>query len=286
MFLDMEDFTFIFDLVEKYKPLVYKLIPDEVAKNPEFITFVKNLGKNADNSEAIYRGIIEEERALEKEDIVGKSALQHLIEFNETMVEIIELEDWVEQHAYVKKRLEDNHDSDCGCDICTDFNRFWQDMADIVNAYHKKEAYRKFVEEYEVSDRDMKSLAKLFLKNYSLIISLRIPEVIKDVSPGIVSYKEYYNGYERFCFVFADEPWNQIYKDLPLFTGLMNAMYFHLLDKFNAANKSFYLQYDFKKMYQYFGDTLIDKAAFFFDVHYEIVVKFPHILTPEGKFVD
>lgn len=285
IFLDKEDFIFVFDLVEIYKPLIYKLIPDEVSHNPDFIAFVKNLGKDADNSEEEYRRILEEERALEEEDIVGKSALQHLISFNETMVDMSELEEWVEQHAYVKKRLEDNHDADCDCCLCNDFNILWKDMADIVNAYHQKEAFRRFLDEYDASDKDTKSLAKLFLKNFSFVKSIKVPDDIRDISPGIVSYRGFFGSIGMFSFVFADEPWNTIYRDLTWFSGMMNAMYYYLLDRFNAMHKSFYLEYDFNKICESLGDSLMDDASFFFGIYYELANECPHLLTPEGKFL-
>lgn len=286
IYLDKEDFTFVFDLVEIYEPLMYTPVPDTVRQNPAYADFFHFLENDPESNIAKAREMSEEESQLEEEDIIGKSALQKLRYFHETMVDVQELEEWVEEHAHVIQRLEDDHGFTCGCGICNDFKPLWHDMVDIINAYNKKGAYRTFLADHEASEKNPESLATLFLKYYPLIQSLRLPETIKDVAPGIVSYENSFVVIERFRFVFEDEPWNEIYKDLPMFTGFMNALYFYLLDRFNEEHKSFYLRYDFKKICQYFGDTLIDEASFFFDLNYELVVKFPHILTPEGKFVD
>ena len=286
IFLDKEDFSFVFDLIEIYEPLTYTPVPDSVTKNPAYAEFIHFLENDPEGYRARGREAIREEKQLEEEDIIGKAALQNLRNFHETMVEIQELEVWVNDHAHVKKRLEEDHEFGCWCSVCNDFNSLWNDLDDLLNAYYKKEAYRTFIEEYEASDKEYKSLAVLFLKYYPLIKSLRLPDGIKDVSPGIVSFKSSFDVYESLSFVFADEPWDKIYKDLPWFTGMMNAMYFYLLDRYNLENKSFYLQYDFNGVCQHFGERLLKEAAFFFEIYYNLAVRFPHILTPEGKFME
>jgi hypothetical protein len=285
IYLDKEDFSFVFDLVEKYDPLTYMPIPDSVAENPEYADFIQLLQKDTKGPDGEAFTISEREEESEEEDIIGSSALQRLRNFHETMVDMHELEEWVEQHAHVKKRLEDNHLPLCSCRICNDFTTLWFDMSNIVNAYQKKEAFRRFLHAYEASEKDMESLAKLFLKNYPLVKSLHIPDSIDDNTKGIVVYYNAYSTSERLRFVFADETWASIYQELPWFSGMMNAMYFYILDRFNAENKSFYLRYDFEKICEFFGDKLVDEVSFFFEINYEIATRFPDSLTPEGKFL-